>query len=147
VVANYPGNQVAFVPKVDLQDTVVAADVNTVYDEVTQIANTALGTNPHIRNSAFPGSWDSSTVRTWQTGVAGRITNVENGTQLALNTLVSRNGNSTIRSLSDQVSLKIRAQSGQTANLLLLTNASDTPVVTVTPAGQLTAVSIDGGTP
>lgn len=147
MVANYPGNQVTFTQKVDLQDTVVAADVNSVYDEVTAIANTALGTNPHIRNSAFPGSWVDSSTRTWEGGVSERITNVENGTQLALNTLVSRNGGTTIRSTANQTSLRIRAQSGQTSNLLVLSNVADTPMVTVSTAGQLTAVSIDGGTP
>jgi hypothetical protein len=146
VPANYPGDPVFFLPKVDLQDTVVAADVNSVYDEVTAIANTALGTNPHIRNSAFPGSWDDATTRTW-TGVGSRLTNVENGTQLALSTLVSRNGGSTIRSAGNETSLRIRAQSGQTSNLLVVSNSSDTPMVTVTTAGQINAVSIDGGTP
>ena len=144
--ANYPGDPVFFNQKVDLQDTVVAADVNTLYDEVTEIANTALGVNPHIRDSVFPGSWDSSSTKTWD-GVGSRIGNVEDGTQLALNTLVSKNGGTTIRSTSDQISLKIRAQSGQTTNLLVMSNSADSPLVTVTPAGQLTAVSIDGGTP
>jgi hypothetical protein len=147
VVASYPNSQVAFTPKVDLQDTVVAADVNSVYDEVTAIANTALGTNPHVRNSAFPGSWDDASTKTWGGGVGARVTNVENGTKLALDTLVSKNGGTTIRSTSDVVSLKIRAQSGQSSNLLVISNTSDTPMVTVSTAGQLRAVSIDGGTP
>jgi hypothetical protein len=147
VSANYPGNPISFTPKVDLQDTVVAADVNGLYAEVTAMANTALGTNPHIRDSVFPGSWDSSTTKTWGGGVADRINNVENGTQLALDSLVNRNGGTTIRSSSNQLSLKIRAQTGQTSNLFSITNASDAPLVTVTTAGQLTAVSVDGGTP
>lgn len=144
--ANYPNDPVFFTQKVDLQDTVVAADVNSVYDEVTAIANTALGTNPHIRNSSFPSSWDNATSKTWN-GIGSRITNVENGTNLALSTLVSRNGGSTIRSASNETSLKIRAQSGQTSNLLVVSNTADTPMVTVNTSGQLTAVSIDGGTP
>lgn len=147
MVANYPGNQVAFTQKIDLQDTVVAADVNDLYNEVTAVANTALGTNPHIRNSTFPGSWVDSTTRTWSGGVSERITNAENGTQLALNTLVSRNGGTTIRSSANQTSLRIRTQSGQTSDLLVVSNVADTPMVTVTTAGQLNAVSIDGGTP
>jgi len=147
VSANYPGDPVSFTPKVDLQDTVQAADVNSLYSEVTAIANTALGTNPHIRNSVFPGSWDASTVKTWGGGVADRLANSENGIKLALDTQVSRNGGTTIRSSSNELSLKIRAQTGQTSNLFSITNTSDSPLVTVTTAGQLTAVSIDGGTP
>ena len=43
--ATYPDGIVSFTPKVDHTDTIMAADVNSAYDEITAI-ETELGVDP-----------------------------------------------------------------------------------------------------
>jgi hypothetical protein len=73
MAASYPTTKVNFTRKVDLQDLVVAADINKAYDEIEAIQAT-LGTLP-----ALQGSTDWMTVK-------ARIENIESGLSVALTT-------------------------------------------------------------
>lgn len=130
--ANYPSGVKTFVPKVDNQDPVIAADVNSAYLEISAIENT-LGTNPGTI-LGWSGPFDQATT-TWSS-VSARIANIEKGLNTAFNDRVKSTGGSTI------------AASGSTVGLTLSTTGSGNLLV----AGNTTFDSsgnilvIDGGT-
>ena len=116
-MANYPIQTVAFTNKQDLQDSVIAADVNLVYAEVIAIGNDLgagnMGTGtPGLRYSPAWGNatFDSSTV-IW-TGLAARLKNIENGVYTAFTNRVdtkSGTGQNTIQSAdANNVGLTIK---------------------------------------
>jgi hypothetical protein len=71
--AVYPTTKVSFTRKVDLQDLVVAADINSAYDEIEAIQAT-LGLLPALQGST-----------NWVT-VKARLENIESGLSSALTT-------------------------------------------------------------
>ena len=71
--AVYPTTKVSFTRKVDLQDLVVAADINSAYDEIEAIQAT-LGLLPALQGST-----------NWVT-VKARIENIESGLSSAITT-------------------------------------------------------------
>lgn len=143
-MASYPSVVKTWVARRDLLDLVVAADVNTLYDEVTATQQ-ELGTSPRVSPTWGGGTFTSSTTN-WNS-VKERLANIENGVYTSINERVDTSGGSTIVSgANSTVSLTIRAKSGQTANLLEVRNSSSTVVASVTPSGTLYAAVIDGGT-
>lgn len=140
--AQYPNAVKTFVSKVDLQDYVIANDVNQVYDEVTSIQAT-LGTLPQV--SGVWGSGTFTTTTNWSSTKA-RIQNIENGLYAINQTYVSNVGGSTITPASSStVGLTVRAAAGQTANLVEFKNAAGTVVAYITAAGAFVGL-VDGGT-
>lgn len=73
MAAQYPTTKVSFTRKVDLQDLVVAADINRAYDEIEAIQAT-LGVTPSLQNTTEWGT------------VKARIENIETGLSAALTT-------------------------------------------------------------
>jgi hypothetical protein len=143
MAAQFPNSVKTFVNKADLQDYVIANDVNQVYDEVTSIQST-LGTLPQVSGVWGSGSFTSGTTN-WSSTKA-RIQNIENGVYSLVQTSVSNTGGSTITpSSSSTVGLTIKAASGQTANLVEFKNAAGTVVAYVTAAGAFVGL-VDGGT-
>jgi hypothetical protein len=146
-VANYPGNTVGFTTKTDITDTVVAADVNLAYGEITAIAG-ELGLNPSQRTSGtWSSTWTSSGNTKW-TNVKLRLDNVENGAYRANLLLVSNTGGTTITpSSTSTLGLKIQAVSGQTANLFEAWKYGDPSAKTyIDKDGTFFTAVIDGGT-
>lgn len=143
-MANYPTGLPVFDPKTNLEDTVNAPDINDAYTEILAIAQTA-GLTPQTRAANWGvGNFDT-TVLNYNT-IGARVQNVENAAYITYNDYVSKSGGTTITSLAnDTTSLIIKAKSGQTAPLLDVKNASNTTLVSVSSAGTLTAVLIDGG--
>lgn len=142
---NYPGASVSFVPKVNLTDTVDAADVNQLYDEVTAIAAT-VGLNPQSRSASW-GTGSFSSASTSFSTVGARIQNIENGVFTVINDYVRLAGGSVILpSGTSTVNLALRAATSQTANLLEARNSAGTVVASIGPAGAFRAASVDGGT-
>jgi hypothetical protein len=134
MAANYPSSVTTFTKKVDLLDLVVAADVNSVYDEVTAI-ETILGALP-ATSTGWSGSFDSSTT-SWTT-LRDRIQNIEFGTYTAFTDRVSKSGGTTITSSANgTVSLAIQAKSGQTADIFQAKNSSGTVITKVNSSGVL----------
>jgi hypothetical protein len=143
-MANYPSAPVSFNNRTNLVDTVDAGDVNALYDEVVAIANT-VGLNPQQRAVAWATGTFSTAATTWAT-VDARIQNAENGVREAFTNRVLTSGGSIILpSGTSTVNLTLRAVASQTANLFEARNSSNTVVASVTPAGTLRAVLIDGG--
>lgn len=144
-MTEYPARVKSWTARRDLQDLVVAADVNTIYDEVTAIEQN-LGAGGVAVSPTWGGtSFDSTTVN-WD-NLHDRLINIEAGVFTAFTDRVDNAGGSTIQSASNSTtSLVIKAKSGQTANLLEFKDASNTTIAAVTPAGALTVLSIDGGT-
>jgi hypothetical protein len=77
-MASYPGSLVTFTNHVDFTETILAAHVNGLQDEVTNIEST-LGVNPQISDwtsatysSGFSGSY------TWPS-LSARLKNLEQG--------------------------------------------------------------------
>jgi hypothetical protein len=150
-VANYPGTTIFFSSKVDGTDTVVAADVNSAYDEIKAIS-VELGLEPRLRTA---GAWAAITSSSAWTDPVGatpatvklRLDNIELGVRIATNNLVNKFGGSTITpSATTVVGLKLAAITSQTANLIEFSApGSATAVTYVTPAGTLVANDLDGG--
>lgn len=140
MAAIFPTAIKTFTKKIDNSDPVVAADVNSVYDEVSAVES-ALGVNP-----ATTGSWlgTFSTGTTWGS-VGARIQNIEYGLNEAYTNFTDKRGGSTITpSTTTVVGVKVKARSAQTANLQEWRNSSDTVVTAVGPDGWV--LTIDGGT-
>lgn len=141
---SYPGAVKTWVSRRDLLDLVVAADVNTIYDEVTAMQQ-ELGTSPRVSPTWGATAFTSATT-SWNS-VKERLANIENGVYTSITQRVDTTGGSTIQSASNStVSLTIRGKSGQTANLLEIRNASNSVISSISTGGALFATSIDGGT-
>lgn len=144
-MTEYPARVKSWTARRDLTDLVVAADVNTIYDEVTAIEQNLGAGGVAISPTWGTGSFDSTTV-TWN-NLHDRLNNIESGVFTAYTDRVNVGGGSTIQSLANSTtSLIIKAKSGQTANLLEFKNSSNTVVASIDTAGALTVASIDGGT-
>lgn len=149
-MANFPGTTIVLVNKADLTDTVNAADVNSVYDEVKAIGST-FGVNPQLRTSGAWGSITSTSAWTDPVGasfatVKTRMDNIELGVKIATNNLVNQFGGSTITpSGTGVVGVKLKAVVGGT-NLLEVIKAADSSASTYIKAdATLVAADIDGG--
>lgn len=141
----YPTSIKQFDRKVNLQDLVVAEDVNSAYDEIETIER-QLGAGGVITTGVWGNSGAFSTATSTFSSLAARLQNIENGVYFAHEQRVKTTGGSTvIPEDASTVGLNIRATSGQTANLLEVRNASNAFVMRVTTSG-ITGGIIDGGT-
>jgi hypothetical protein len=131
--ANYPASVKTFTSKVDNIDAVVAADVNSSYEEITAI-ETTLGINPAV-SSTWSGSFSTTSTQDFLT-VNARLDNIEFGVNTAFNNRVRTNGGSTIASTSTTVGLTLSTTG--TGNLFSAGNT------VINSSGNI--VNIDGGT-
>lgn len=76
MAANYPSSPVSFSRRVDLENLVLAVDVNQLYDEVEAFAST-FGLSPNISANWGSGAFNGVTT-SWST-VKERIQNLEHG--------------------------------------------------------------------
>lgn len=142
MAASYPSSQKTFTKKVDLTSVVQAADVNEAYDEIQAIEST-VGLTPDTV-STYSGTPDFSTPKVWGT-VANRISNIEKAAYFSYQNNLTAGGGSTISTPNTTTSnLTLSAISSQTASLLTIVNGATT-LLSVSPAGVLQAVTIDGG--
>jgi len=132
-MALYPNVAWTYTDRTDGVDAVVAADVNSVYHEVTALENT-VGLTPSV-SGTWSGTFNQSSGHDFST-VTLRIANIENGLSTAYNSRVSTAGGSTIASSSTTVGLTL-STSG-TGNLFVAGNT------TINSSGNI--VLIDGGT-
>ena len=140
MTASYPTTVKSFTTKVDFTDTVLAAHVNSLQEEVVAL-QTELGTDVAV-GSGWVGAVDFSTTN-WNT-LKDRIANIEYGLKDVYDDYVSDVGGSVIIPSSSSVKgLVIKAASSQTANLLEFQNSSSTVVSRVTSAGVF---EVDGKT-
>ena len=145
-MANFPSFPVSFTQKVDLTDLVAAKDVNDLYDEVTAIAGT-LGLDPNKRAAAWNTSNTFITNTTNFSTVNSRIANVENGTFIVYQDYVSKSGGTTIYpgTATTTVNLTLRAAASQSVPTLEVKDSLNNTVASISAAGLLKAVLIDGG--
>lgn len=140
----YPLAIKSFDRKVNLQDLVIAEDVNSAYDEIETIER-QLGVGGVITSGTWGASTFSTSTVNW-TSLKLRLQNIENGVWYAHEQRVKTTGGSTVTpSSAGTVGLNIKAASGQTANLLEVRNASNAFALKVTASG-VTGGIIDGGT-
>lgn len=143
MAANYPLSIKVWEPVVNLQDQVVAEDVNTVYEEVEAMQRQlGVGAGGLTTSGEWGASGDfSSSTTSWES-LRTRIQNIENGVFFA----ASRRGGSVVTpSTASVVGLTVKAASSQTANLLEIRNASNQVVSSFNSSGNLIG-TIDGGT-
>lgn len=141
----YPTSIKLFDRKVNLQDLVVAEDINQAYDVIEEIER-QLGAGGVSTSGVWGTSGAFSTATTSWTGLNTRLQNIENGVYFAHEQRVKTTGGSTITpSSSSVVGLNIKGASGQTANLLEVRNSSNAFALKVTATG-VTGGIIDGGT-
>lgn len=92
--AIYPGNVAVFSTKVDLQDTVFAAHVNALQDEVTA-TQTVLGTG--VLSSTWSSQYSNPTSHS---SLANRLLNIEGGLRTLENSRLSLSGGTLTGSIS-----------------------------------------------
>lgn len=104
MTATYPGGVRSFIPQVDLVDTVIADNINSLQEEVRAVQTTlgsgTTSTNPLV--STYAGTF--ATTTSWTT-LAARITNIEAGLVNGVGTAgayVLRAGGSTITTASNK---------------------------------------------
>lgn len=104
MTAFYPGSVKTFTARVDLVDTVIADNVNSLQEEVnaiqTVLGSAATSTSPIV--STFSGAWSTSTT-TWGT-LGARLLNIEAGlvNGVANAPYVAKAGGSTITTASNK---------------------------------------------
>lgn len=134
MTASYPTTVKSFTTKVDFTDTVLAAHVNNLQEEVVAV-QTELGTDVAV-GSGWVGAVDFATTN-WST-LKDRLANIEYGLKDVYDDFVSLSGGSVITSTSNTtVSLTVKAKSGQTANLIEFKDSSNVVQSSVTSAGVL----------
>lgn len=84
MAASYPSSIKSFIYRVDNVDKVVAADVNTAYDEITAIEQQLGVGGVASRSTAWSPAF-STTILDWTNsgGLAKRLENLENGVYAA----------------------------------------------------------------
>lgn len=138
MAASYPTSVRSFNTKVDFVTPIVAADPNSLQEEVVAI-ETILGLTPNVSTfNAATGTYQTSA--TTYGSVAARLANIEQGIVADTHIqYIKRYGNETIvNSDPTKTTLTIRAASAQTNPLLAFVNSSGTTVASVSPAGALT---------
>lgn len=144
-MTEYPDRVKSWTARRDLQDLVVAADVNTLYDEVTAIEQN-LGAGGVAVSSTWGGASFDSVTLSWD-NLHDRLINIEAGVFTAFTDRVNVDGGSTIQTVSNgSNSLTVKAKSGQTSKLLEFKSATNETVASVSTTGAFVALSIDGGT-
>jgi hypothetical protein len=139
--SSYPGSIFTRTPKENVQDLVVAEDVNTVYLEVETIER-QLGVGGVNISPTWGTQGELVTATTTWLSLKERLANIEAGVYNA----VSVKGSSVITPGSTtRTGLTLKAISGQTSNLLEVQNSSNTVVASINAAGAFSGV-IDGGT-
>ena len=143
MAANYPSSIKVWEPVVNLQDLVVAEDINTVYEEVEAMQRQlGVGAGGLTTSGEWGASGDFNSTTTSWGSLRTRIQNIENGVFFA----TSRRGGSVITpSGSAVVGLTIRAATGQTGNLVEVRNSSNQVVSSFNSSGNFIG-TIDGGT-
>ena len=103
MTASYPGSVRNYIPRVDLVDTVIADNVNSLQEEIkaveTALGTTATNNNPLI--STYSGTF--ATTGTW-TSVGDRLKNIEAGlvSGVANSPYVAISGGSTVTTASNK---------------------------------------------
>lgn len=144
-MTEYPARVKSWTARRDLQDLVVAADVNTLYDEVTAVEQNLGAGGVAVSPTWGSGTFDSVTTN-WS-NLKDRLINIEAGVYTAFTDRVDVAGGSTIQSSANStVGLTLRAKSGQTANIFEVRNSSNALVASVDVSGNLVANLIDCGT-
>lgn len=138
MAASYPTSVRSFSTKVDFVTPVVAADPNSLQEEVVAIES-ILGLTPNISTYNSPSGVFQTSATTFNT-VALRLANIEQG--IVADTHIQylkRYGNETIINTDPtKVTFTIKAQTGQTASLLAFQDALGNTVGAISPAGALT---------
>jgi len=125
MTATYPSSVRQLIPKVDVQDTVLADHVNVLQDEVRAIETTlgAASTGNSILTSSYSGTFSQTT--TWGS-LGERLLNIEagliNGTG-STSSYVAKTGDTIIPNVGS-VGLGINARTGNTQNLFETKNTS-----------------------
>lgn len=144
-MTEYPARVKSWTARRDLQDLVVAADVNTIYDEVTAVEQNLGAGGVAVSPTWGSNSFDTATTN-WS-NLKDRLANIEAGTYTAFNNRVDIAGGSTIQSGSNStVSLTLKAKSSQTANLLEAKDSSNNVIASLDVNGKFIATTIDCGT-
>ena len=136
MTATYPTAVVDFGPaRVNFTDTILAADPNTIRDEVVAIEST-LGTTPALSTAAVAAGWVNN--GTTFASVAARLANIEKGIVADAHPQYTKvAGGSVITPAAGTVGLGITAASGQTANLQEWKDSSGTVRTKIGPDGYL----------
>lgn len=140
MVASYPGSIKVFSSKTNITDVIDASHPNSLQEEVLAIES-VLGVNPNVSTTPSPVGTFNATSQTFA-NLGARLSNIETGivadthTQYIKKTADSQN---IITSAANgNVSLIVKAKSGQTANLQeWRPSATNTPVTYIDPSGNL----------
>lgn len=140
MAASYPGSIKVFTSKTNITDVIDASHPNVLQEEVLAIES-VLGVNPNTSTTPSPAGTFNGTSQSFAT-VGARLANIETGivadthTQYIKKTADSQN---LITSAANgNISLIVKAKSGQTANLQeWRPSGTDTPTTYITSSGVL----------
>lgn len=146
--AVYPSGIKTFTRRRDLLDVILAADVNQIYDEVTEM-QTVMGTFITAKPAGWTGG-SFTTATSWST-LKARIENIEAGVYTSFINRVQSTGGSTITpGTTSTVGLVLQAINSQTSDLLQAKNTSGANVTRIDSTGTLrignNAVATTSGT-
>ena len=128
MAADYPTNATTFTAKTDLVDTVFAAHINKLQDEVAAVETTLSGPAPstNILTSTYDGVSHTLPSSSWS-NVAARLNNIERGLINGVSgaPYVKTNIASTV-SVSSGVSLTLQKNSNNSSDLLQAISGGNT---------------------
>jgi len=147
MTATYPGSVFPFTTKVDNTETIYAADINNIQNEVMAIES-VVGLTPGTSVTTYANPTGSNPVYNptafTYPSLTARLANIEQGIVQDVHTqYVHRTGGDVItNSSASNVGLTVTGASGQTANLQNWTNSSGTVVASISANGSLYASAI-----
>lgn len=150
MAASYPGSVRSFSTKQDFVTPILAADPNSIQEEVIAIEQT-LGVQPTLSTANLStGSYSNSAI-TYAT-LTARLANIEQGIVADTHTqYMKRAGNETMTNgVASNVALVIQGAASQTADLLQFKGNSGTVIASVSSGGagtfaKLTAPEVQNG--
>lgn len=136
MTATYPSGVVNFGPlKANFVDTILAADPNTLREEVVAI-EAAIGTTPGASTVAVATGWRNDGFVF--SSVVSRLANIEKGIVADSHPQYLKvSGGSNVQPAAGTVGLSITAATGQTANLQEWKDSSGTVITKIGPDGYL----------
>jgi hypothetical protein len=147
MTATYPGSVFPFTTKIDDVETIYAADVNNLQNEIMAIES-VIGLTPGTSTTTYVAPTGGQPVYNPNSyaysSVVSRLNNIEQGIVQDVHVqYVHKNGGDVvIPSSTTTVGLTIKASAGQTADLQEWQDATGTTLVKVTSSGNLTATSV-----
>lgn len=142
MAASYPLAVRPFSNKINILNTIDAADPNSLQEEVVAIEST-LGINPALSTTPSPSATFTATSTQYSTLIQ-RLSNIEIGIVADSHTqYLKKTGGETItNATSSNVGLTVKGATSQSADLQNWKNSGGTAVASLSASGAITATAL-----